>query len=184
MTGCQIGSRNLDRVRAVRLLLLLELLPARFFGRAYAAHRLRSSQSSTRTPAVVAVHIQGLADECDSTSQTRLSSEPNNSSSLVSTSLGQCISWQACYAWDIPEAGYSLVRYQHSPCTGARSLCIRHYMDRNPRSGSWTKIYIGWADVSTHMSGMRIRCITPHSSCLVRFQHISHLIYHNTYLEE
>lgn len=99
MTGCQIGSRNLDRVRAVRLLLLLELLPARFFGRAYAAHRLRSSQSSTRTPAVVAVHIQGLADECDSTSQTRLSSEPNNSSSLVSTSLGQCISWQACYAW-------------------------------------------------------------------------------------
>ena len=182
MTGCQIGSRNLDRVRAVRLLLLLELLPARFFGRAYAAHRLRSSQSSTRTPAVVAVHIQGLVDECDSTSQTRLSSEPNNSSSLVST-FGPMNFLASLLCLDIPEAEYSHVRYHHSPRTGARDLCIRHYTDRNPRS--WTEFHIGWADVfSTHISGMRIRCVTPHSSGLVRFQHISHLVYHNTYLEE
>jgi hypothetical protein len=41
------------------------------------------------------VRVQNLAHECDSTSQTRLFLQTNTSSSLISTSLGQCMSWQA-----------------------------------------------------------------------------------------
>ena len=66
----------------------------------------------------------------------------------LSTSSGQCTSWQSWHvvSWEfqrlISTHSYgaefpfihSLGTY-HLPCAGARTLCLRHCMRRNPRSG-------------------------------------------------
>jgi hypothetical protein len=79
-------------------------------------------------------------------------SDKNNSSSLVSTALGQCMAWQVGEFQRLI-ATHSLGTYQFSS-TGARILCTRGY--GKPQSSAWTldRIYIGWADVLS-TPGMR-----------------------------
>jgi hypothetical protein len=79
-------------------------------------------------------------------------SDTNNSSSLVSTALGQCMAWQVGEFQRLI-ATHSLGTY-HFSSTGARILCTRGH--GIPQSSAWTldRIHIGWADVLS-TPGMR-----------------------------